>query len=360
MFFFLLFLVFMIVVKIKVFSKDTFNEEYLSKDNTKVIKGIFVILVLFSHYVQYVNLDSMWDEPYLILRAHLNQMVVAPFLFYSGYGIMLSIQKRGQDYVSGIMKYRFPRVWCEFALAVFSFLIINTILGKTFSLEQILLSFVGWSSIGNSNWYILGILILYVLTWIAFTCVKKLDFKGGRLIACSLLTFFTIGVVYVFMRVDRPDYYYNTLILYVAGFWYALIRERIESIVMKSGFVYLVCFTFVTGGYCISYLNRWNYGIEGYTIWAIMFIILLLLISMKVSIQSNILSWFGEHVFSIYILQRIPMIVLNHFGFAENHKYMFLIMSLLYTMVLAVIFEYIVERLVSKFRLYLTTLQIQQ
>lgn len=339
MLFFLLFLLLMIAATAKVCPQESFNTEYLSKENTKGIKGLFVVLVLFSHYVGYVTLDSVWDAPYLALREHLNQMVVAPFLFYSGYGIMKSIQGKGKSYVKSIMKNRFPKVWFEFIAAVLCFLLVNLFLGKTYPLTQILLSLIGWSSIGNSNWYIMGMLILYILTWLSFLLVWRSDTKRRGFLGCTLLTILTIAVVYIFMKVGRPNYYYNTLIIYSLGCWYALFQEKIESILMRNDFNYVFCLTLLVAGYCQTYLNRWNYGIEGYTIWAVLFTLLFLTISMKFSFRSNILSWFGEHVFSVYILQRIPMMILKHVGLAENHRYMFLVMALLITIVLAMIFE---------------------
>ncbi len=347
MFFFLLFILLAIAATGRVFAQGAFNKEYLSKDNTKGIKGLFVILVLLSHYAQYVTLDSVWDAPYLSLREHLNQMVVVPFLFYSGYGIMKSIQNKGNSYVKSIMKKRVPKVWFEFIAAILCFLIVNLFLGKTFPLKQILLSFVGWSSVGNSNWYIMGMLILYILTYLTFSIFRKNDFQT-EVLGCLLLTLLSIVVIYILMIAGRPNYCYNTLIIYSVGCWYALFQERIESWVMKNDFSYLLSLTFFVCLYCLAYLKRWDYGIEGYTVWGGTFTVLLLLLSMKFCFRSNILDWFGEHVFSIYILQRIPMIVLQYVGVAESHKYMFLIMSLLITMILAILFEKIVTGIEKK------------
>lgn len=185
----------------------------------------------------------------------------------------------------------------------------------------------------------MGMLILYILTWLSFSLVWRSDIKRRGFLGCTLLTILTVAVVYIFMKVGRPNYYYNTLIIYSLGCWYALFQEKIESILMRNDFNYVFCLTLLVAGYCYTYLNRWNYGIEGYTVWAALFTLLFLMISMKFSFRSNILSWFGEHVFSVYILQRIPMMILKHVGLAENHRYMFLVMALLMTIVLAIIFE---------------------
>lgn len=67
-------------------------------------------------------------------------------------------------------------------------------------------------------------------------------------------------------------------------------------------------------------------------------------LSMKIKIGNNILHWFGTHVFSVYILQRLPMMVLRHLGFA-GHRYAFIIISFAVTVVLAVWFDFAMKKL---------------
>ena len=60
---------------------------------------------------------------------------------------------------------------------------------------------------------------------------------------------------------------------------------------------------------------------------------------MKVRIYNMILEWFGMHVFSIYILQRLPMILLDRTGLIDSHKYLCLIAVFALTIPLAIAFE---------------------
>ena len=59
-----------------------------------MVNGIFVALILFSHFSQYINewikIDSLIFSIYSEL---LGECVVATFLFYSGYGLMEQIKK---------------------------------------------------------------------------------------------------------------------------------------------------------------------------------------------------------------------------------------------------------------------------
>lgn len=105
--------------------KDIDNRERinnaLSISQTTCVNGIFVIFVFLSHFCQYVDTSSMpYFQPYLFLRSHLVQLIVAPFLFYSGYGIMEHIKTKGNRYVNDI-----PRIGeciaTYFTQVVFSF-----------------------------------------------------------------------------------------------------------------------------------------------------------------------------------------------------------------------------------------------
>ena len=73
------------------FSK--YHEDYLSKDSTNAIKGIFAVVILYSHMRGYLDLSSGWyNTAYVRILKYIGQMMVAPFLFYSGYGIMESLK----------------------------------------------------------------------------------------------------------------------------------------------------------------------------------------------------------------------------------------------------------------------------
>ena len=54
MIFFLVALLILALVGVKYAGVNKFNTEYMSKDSTTAINGVFVILVFFSHCAQYL------------------------------------------------------------------------------------------------------------------------------------------------------------------------------------------------------------------------------------------------------------------------------------------------------------------
>ena len=113
---------------------------------------------------------------------------------------------------------------------------------------------------------------------------------------------------------------------------------------MKNDYTYIILGSIMAIVYWISFKNR-IHGIEAYSVWASLFTLAVVMVTMKVSIKSTALEWVGKRVFSIYILQRIPMIVLTKTGFTQNSPYAFLVLVFLITLGIAVIFDYVTAKI---------------
>lgn len=174
-----------------------FNYDYCSREQTTSIKGIFVILVFLSHFSSYVTwTGNKLDEMFLILNSRIGQLMVVMFLFYSGFGIYRKIMEN-EGYIKGFLKKRFLPVWSQFAICVGLFLVMDLAIGRlsSYSIGHVLLAFTGWTSIGNSNWFMFDTFALYLLVF--FTFIKSLPGKSNLIFfsvaSCVLLAilFFT-------------------------------------------------------------------------------------------------------------------------------------------------------------------------
>lgn len=151
---------------------ESFNGSYISKEQCNCIKGFFIAVVFCRHIVSYLveagyNFSIVGDNIFGWINGHIGQLLVVMFLFYSGYGVTESIKKKGADYVESIPKRRVLTTLANFDVAVFLFLIVDILCGIEYPISNVLLSFVGWESIGNSNWYIFVILCCYLSTYLA-------------------------------------------------------------------------------------------------------------------------------------------------------------------------------------------------
>lgn len=134
----------------------------LDKEQTTCINGMFVVLVFLSHFGQYERMP--WNKPILAI----GQLMVAPFLFFSGYGIMEQIKKKGDEYIDHMPRKRIFKFYIHFCMALCIYLLLSFLLDKDYSLSRIIWSFTALSSIGNSNWYVFAILAMYIIVYISF------------------------------------------------------------------------------------------------------------------------------------------------------------------------------------------------
>lgn len=316
---------------------NTFFKDYSSPAQTTAINGIFVLLVFLSHAAQYVKLSGAMDKPYDLFKTFLGQLVVVTFLFFSGYGMMESISKKGAAYVKNIPSGRLFKVWYHFAIAILFYVILNLSLGRSYDIKTTLLAFTGWSSISNSNWYIFVTFVLYGIVYASFIVFRK-----SNALAVAAVTVLTVAFAVFEYKIGLPTRFYNTIICFPAGMLFSLFKPYFDKFVLKRDFNWLVSFVILLAAFGVTaYYN--NKSVLIYSAEGVIFVLLIMLLTMKIKIQNGIVNWFGKHVFSIYILQRIPMEILEHFGIAE-YKYLFVAISFAATVAFAAIFDKCTEK----------------
>lgn len=328
----------------KIAEENSFNRDYLKHDSTLAINGIFVVLVFFSHCTESLDLSGIYDGVYVALKKSLLQMVVVPFLFYSGFGIMESIKNK-KGYVKAIPRNRFLKVLVHFDVAVLIYLVLQFLLGQRFDFKRIILALVGWVGVGNSNWYIFVTLILYIMVFIAFIIpVRK---ASGSKYICGITAVIILSLLYMWVMIqyEAPSRFYNTILLFPFGMLYSFGKEKIEKIYMKNDLWYMgsCVITFIVYYYCYCHSKE---NIVYYSGWGITFMILVLLFTMKISLKNHMLVWLGKNVFGIYILQRIPMLILKNLndGIYVERKYVFIISCFIATLFITMIFNGILQK----------------
>ena len=154
------------------FRKDSTLGDALSIEQCNAIKGISILLVFISHASQYVSASDyqysmIGDDLFLCIKSSIGQFCVVMFFFYSGYGTEWSIERKGKQYIKEMPKRRLLTTLINFDIAVVLFFIPNLLLGNRIPLTRFIMSLFAWDSVGNSEWYIFDILMLYIVTYIS-------------------------------------------------------------------------------------------------------------------------------------------------------------------------------------------------
>ena len=314
---------------------SSFHPDYMGTAQTGSIKGIFAMIILFSHLRSYLTVTAPADLLYCTVLDLIGQLMVTLFFFYSGYGILESFRHK-PDYMGSFFKNRILKTLLHFDMAVLLFLILSLLLGQTYPPKTYLLCWVGWTSLGNSNWFIFDMLALYLVTWPALLLSGRTRRKP--LWACLLTTAFSL-ILWVVLRELRSGgwgtIWYNTILCYPLGMWYSLVRERLDDLWQRrKGLSWLSLFLVIICFVGCALLYRRTGRVTVYSLYACVFSLLIVLITTKVKVDNPILRWLGEISFSIYILQRLPMILMEHFGLAR-YNLLFAVLSIALTLPLA-------------------------
>lgn len=319
--------------------KNEFFDDYCSHKNTTTVNAIFSILIFLSHAVSYVELNSVFDEPYLAIRKFLGQGVVVTYLFYSGYGIMTSILKKKHDYVKSLPFNRLFKTWLHFAIILVMFIVVSQIVGRDYDLQRYLIAFTGLKSIGNSCWYMFVTFALYILVFLGFILFKKSQ-KIGLVVTVLLI----VGFVFVEKNVMKLDViFYDTILCFPLGMIFAVVKPFVDKILMKNDVIWTLAMCGIFTVFMYLAQNRretLNHLIGFYACFPLVITVL----SMKLNIKSSILDWFGNHIFSFFMLQRIPMMLMYDLGLVKN-SYLFIALSFFATVVLSTIFDECMEKL---------------
>ena len=330
-------IIFMIFYKCKIGN----NKDYLSYRQTTAINGCFIILVFFRHLTEYASFNGILDIPMNLIDKYMSQLIVVMFLFNSGYGIMESIKNK-DNYINTIPKKRIFNTWLQFALCVFIYMIVRLAMEADLSIESTLLSFVGWKSIGNSNWYIFVMLFMWLFTWVSFKILKN-NYKKSLV----MMTFLSIIFSIILMISGKDGYWYNTILCYPFGMFYSIYKDKIDNYIKryKTNWIKIFILTIVLFGIFSFLLIKNPDFILAYEIESILFAIIIVMCSMKIKINNNLAYWFGQNLFGLYMLQRIPMILLEG---EQLNSYVYALLCFMLMIILGYLFNKLYQKTIQK------------
>ena len=315
------------------FIKSGFNQDYISKEQCNAIKGIFILFVFTRHIWPYLSkfgydFSAPGDSLFINIDRWMGQLLVVAFLFYSGFGVMESIKSKGEPYIDNMPRKRILNTLLNFDVAVFVFIVIDLILGINLKLNTTLLAFTGWTSIGNSNWYIFIILVCYFCTWIGF--------KLGK----GWMAYFLLATAYIILFNTKSNpVWYNTIFSFAAGLFYSRFKSQIEPFVHQWYWIVLPACILVF--FSVHTQNFAFYGLKD-NLTSILFALSIVVVSMKIKVGNKALIWCGTKLFPLYIYQRIPMIFLSKFdggAFISQHPFAYVWTCFLITIAIAFLYR---------------------
>ncbi len=329
--------------KIK-FSKKDFYNDFLQRDQCDSIKGIFILFVFVRHILQYIigsgyDFSAMPDQLFVKIDRELDQLIVVMFLFYSGYGIMESIFKKKADYVKNMPLKRILPTILNFDVAVLAFFILNQFIGKEMTISEVLLSFTGWDSIGNSNWYIFVIVLCYAIVWLSFFITTKAQVLNPK--RALVFASFLFIIALVTLALTKKEWWYNTIFAFDVGLLFSYFKEKLVPTLQKN---YAFAFTASTIAFIALHLLHNRIPSPLFNLECIVFALCVILTTMKVKIKNQALLWLGAHLFPLYIYQRLAMIALSRVddgAFVKNNPLVYMLICCVIMILIAIPYRFI-------------------
>lgn len=321
------------------FSGTSFYQDYLSREQTLCVNGIFMAYILLSHTFNVYSSEGILNQCFSAIQVYLGQFPVVPILFFSGYGIMESI-KHKENYIKNFPKQRLLKFYYKFFIITLIYVVLNIFL-REYDLPTVLLSFTGFESIGNGGWYIGVTLAVYIFVIVCFN-----TFKNKPALAATTVTALTAIMMFVEMKLDLPTYYYSTMVFMPLGLCFSLIKDKFDAIVMKNNIVWTVGLV-VCLGLSVLFNILTDKSFIFYPVWCFFGLIALMVLCMKVRINNAILLWIGQTSLYNFILQRIPHKLLLLFNLNDMTFY---VLTFIATFILIVVAEKIFKPIDKLFK----------
>ena len=327
-----------------VHAKD-FNNDYLSRESTTAIKGILTTFVPIAHFVQncFTGTHPL-DYAYFAFREFVDQLPIVIIFFYSAYGIMESIKKKGFDYTVKIPVNRILKTLIIYDIAQLILLCVNTYKGIHYSLSDTILAFTGWRAIGSDNWFIFLLFVFYFITWVAFRMYRENYFKA----ACTI-TLGSFAFIVFLIKFNKDPFWYNTLLTYCLGIWFSLYKEKLQAWLFNNKHY------FITLALCIAaFVYLWVIvGGEDhsnqvvYEICSILYLSLVILLTMKINVTNPVLKFLGKHMFGVYLMHRAVLVMMPQV-FIYCYPHLSFVIFFVLTLIAAWLFDTLTGKLTKK------------
>ena len=298
-------------INVEIKGHDNFFEDYMNLDNTNSIKGIFVWMIIFCHKIGY----GIKNE-YIFTRiiTCFGQNIVTMFLFYSGFGIKESIKNKGFNYAKTLLN-KSVILLLKFEISLLLYLAENIfILKNKITLKSYILSAIFRNALGNSNWFVFTIILFYLYSYLSFIFTKN---HYISILILNTISFFHVMLVYNYFY-KRKIHTVATTLSFNIGFYYSLIKSKIDRIIMNNDIIYFGFTSIIIFLYYYFYkINSLIYN----SILNVLFALLVVLISMKIKFKNNFLNFLNLHSFSIYLLQKLIIILVFKKNIFKNNNF---------------------------------------
>lgn len=286
------------------------------KQRTLPLRGIAAIMIVIYHVahnvpeVPVLNQALMWGDTAVCL-----------FFFLSGYGLMMSYQKNGDNYLRGFLDHRFGKLLPPFLIAAIGYEIYQSTHAGHSTIDSLTAIAHGGTVLPDS-WFVITIISYYLLF---YACARMLRTPRAVVIGLWMASVVYIAALY---GLGWESYWYKTVFTFNIGTTYALLEGKVKEIIAAHPSV-------LTWGSIALALTIVALGLTSVKL-PISYLLPLLVVAAVYAMgmwRSRVLAFLGTISYEIYIMQCIWRHTL--YPTADIHWSVYLIATLAITILTA-------------------------
>ena len=220
------------------------SDGFLSLEQTHMIQAFACIGVILHHVTQQITAYGIYDKGPISLFNDIGILFTALFFFFSGYGLITSLQEK-PGYLDSFLYRRLPTVLIPFWIINALGVLLETFGGGIHTTPAgALRDIFGLTLVNSNGWFFVEITIFYLFFYVTFRLVKN------RNAALVLLCLAVLGIIiFSFHQGHDPqgdqshwfrgEWWYNSTITFIFGLLYARFRQPLTRLLNRLWLLFL-------------------------------------------------------------------------------------------------------------------------
>lgn len=312
---------FVILFQSKVYLHEP-NADYLGKTNSHSIRAICSWGVVMCHVSNTVDCGIY----FLPLQA-MGFLMVAMFFFFSGYGLMYSLNHKN-NYMQTFYKKRSVEFLIPYMISLLTYVLYYAIFWGEMDFSRLLTQFIDGNPVVRYSWFIFVLLQLYIIFWFSFGLIRN------RKISYPVFYGLCLAMAgNIFM-----PYWSPAIIAFIMGSFFAHKKKKVDKLAMKYSGILLslsfVAFAVLT----FFYIRRGDADTIVFKFFlSFAFVMLIVSALTRIQLDNAILRYLGKISYEVYLYHGLITIILNQIPTVFQNPMLYIVLVIPLTFVTATV-----------------------
>ncbi len=275
------------------------NQDYLGEKNSISIKAICTIGVVLYHTSNTVNCGVL----FLPIQT-IGFLMVAMFFFFSGYGLIYSLNHK-KDYMKSFVKKRAIAFLLPYCISLIVYLLYYSIFSEGFKFSRVILQFFYGDTVVRYSWFVFVLLQLYIIFYFSFRFIKSK--KTAYIIFYILCSFVSLNCFLPHWSPATIAFIFGALFAHKQLFFDKLFLKKSWGLIITS----IISFAVLAAFYIRleEDINKQYFRI----LVTLTFVVLIVSLLTRIELHNRFLLIISDVSYEIYLFHGLVILILNRF-----------------------------------------------